>query len=366
MNRGGMAVLLGLAVWCGGCASMQHFGVVSEAKPVKTAEKKEDEEKKPPNTLLEWKVGKKEDEKNGKDKNGDKSNEGKDKNAGKDSDSRANGQPAENGQDESGKTDNGTGVGADDGNNSGDQPPRGDVERKRIDPDRPHLPEASTTVGLGRAVLEAGYTYNTSGGFFPLHSFPEALLRIGVLADWLEVRITQNIVNQPTTDAFGFTSNTTGPTDLEIGVKLALTEQQKCLPESALVLQMTVPSGSKALSADRVLPGAHYNCTWEVIKDFLSVETVLIADGAVDDRGHTFTQFGDGVCAACDLTKKLEAFGELDSFYAAGDSAPPQHYFVAGLVYFITRNCEIDVRAGVGLNQHADGYLIGSGFAVRY
>jgi hypothetical protein len=24
------------------------------------------------------------------------------------------------------------------------------------------------------------------------------------------------------------------------------------------------------------------------------------------------------------------------------------------------------IRAGVGLNQHADGYLLGSGFAIRY
>ena len=36
------------------------------------------------------------------------------------------------------------------------------------------------------------------------------------------------------------------------------------------------------------------------------------------------------------------------------------------LVYFITRNCEIDCRAGIGLNEHADGYLVGSGFSVRY
>ena len=96
------------------------------------------------------------------------------------------------------------------------------------------------------------------------------------------------------------------------------------------------------------------------------METVVIADGAVDDHSHTITSLGHGVTAVYDVTKKLEGFGELDSFYAAGDSAPPQHYFVAGLVYFITPNCEIDVRAGVGLNQHADGYLIGSGFALRH
>ena len=76
-------------------------------------------------------------------------------------------------------------------------------------------------------------------------------------------------------------------------------------------------------------------------------------------RHHRFT-------AADSPSRFKKAFGELDSFYAAGDSAPPQHYFVGGLVYFITDYCEVDVRAGVGLNAHADGYLIGTGFAVRY
>jgi hypothetical protein len=35
-------------------------------------------------------------------------------------------------------------------------------ESERLDPDRPHLPEASTTVGKGRMILEGGYTFNES------------------------------------------------------------------------------------------------------------------------------------------------------------------------------------------------------------
>jgi hypothetical protein len=80
------------------------------------------------------------------------------------------------------------------------------------------------------------------------------------------------------------------------------------------------------------------------------VETVVKVDGAVDDHGRTLTTLAHGVTAAYDVTRKLEAFGELDSFYAADDSAPPQHYFVGGSV-FITHNGEIDIRAGVGLNK---------------
>lgn len=67
-----------------------------------------------------------------------------------------------------------------------------------------------------------------------------------------------------------------------------------------------------------------------------------------------------------EITKKLETFCEIDSYYSVGESAGPQDYLVGGLVYFINKNIEIDIRAGVGLNQHANGHLLGTGFAYRY
>jgi hypothetical protein len=62
----------------------------------------------------------------------------------------------------------------------------------RINPDRPHLPEANTTVGKGRIVLESGYTFNNKGSTFSSNSYPEALPRVGMFADWFEFRIGQN------------------------------------------------------------------------------------------------------------------------------------------------------------------------------
>jgi hypothetical protein len=344
MPRACCLLLMALLALLAGKPSLQSLAAdpdseTGKKEQPKEEQPKEDAPKKGPKTLFDWTLFKTDDDKkNGKDKDGQKDKE--------------------NGKDDKGQVEK-------EKQESNDDQDK-DEESKRIDPDRPHLPESSSTVGLGRTVLECGYTYNTTGGFFPLHSFPEALLRVGIFADWFELRIAQNIENETITDAFGVRSNPTGATDLQLGVKLALTEQQKCLPESCIIFQMTVPSGSKDFTAERVLPGCHYDASWEIIKDKLSVETVLLADGSVDDHGHTFTLMGDGITVAYDVTKKLEAFGELDSFYASGDSAAPQHYFVGGLVYFFTNNCEIDFRAGVGLNQHAEGYLLGTGFAIRF
>jgi hypothetical protein len=69
-------------------------------------------------------------------------------------------------------------------------------EEERLDPDRPHLPEASTTVGKGRIVLESGYTFTGKGSTFSSHAYPEALLRIGMFADWFEFRVGQNFLSQ--------------------------------------------------------------------------------------------------------------------------------------------------------------------------
>ena len=57
--------------------------------------------------------------------------------------------------------------------------------------DRPDFTEASSTVGLGVAQLEFGYTYtydNDGTQSTRTHSFGEPLLRVGILAEWLEFR----------------------------------------------------------------------------------------------------------------------------------------------------------------------------------
>jgi hypothetical protein len=57
--------------------------------------------------------------------------------------------------------------------NKGDTGTNEPNESQRLDPDRPHLPEASTTVGKGRMILEGGYT-STKARF---HRFPPKMLR---------------------------------------------------------------------------------------------------------------------------------------------------------------------------------------------
>jgi len=239
-------------------------------------------------------------------------------------------------------------------------------EVKRIDPDRPHFPEASTTVGLGRVVLESGYTI-TERGSSVSQSYPDALLRIGMFVDWFEFRIGQTFVDQQ--EGAGPRTSGSGAADLYLGVKLALTEQIRYLPAIALIPQMTVPTGSSAVTANRVLPGLNIDCGWEVVRDRFNIE-LLIATNRVRDEVHqSHVEVATGLTAAVDVTRSLEAFVEWDAFYPQGDTSPGvrmQQYAVGGLVYFLTKDFAVDIRAGVGLNAGANDVLAGAGFAFRY
>ena len=241
-------------------------------------------------------------------------------------------------------------------------------EEGRIDPDRPHLPEASTTVGKGRIVLESGYTFTEKGSSLRSHSFPEALLRIGLFAEWFEFRIGQNFLSADQTVG-GLRTTANGAQDLYLGAKFALIEQWRYVPEVALIPQMTVPTGSKSLTAGRVLPGINVDCSWKVVPRLFSIEVVIATNQVRDDIHQSHLEVTTGLTSVVQLTHNLEAFVEWDAFYSATATraaSAPRDYAVGGLVYFITKNLEVDVRAGVGLTRQANDVLAGTGFAVRY
>ena len=194
-----------------------------------------------PKTLLQWAVGPEEKDKNGDDekKNGNGKN-GDDKNG--------NGK---NGKDKNGDEPNGNGYGK-------------EPERDTITTDRPDFTEASTNVGKGRIQLESGYTFirdRSNGSQVTSHSYPEVLLRIGMFADWFEFRIGQNFANESDSTA---PSAINGGQDLYLGFRLALTEAKGVFPESALIVQTTVPTGHRDFTASEMLPGLNYLYSWEV------------------------------------------------------------------------------------------------------
>ena len=233
--------------------------------------------------------------------------------------------------------------------------------------DRPDFTEASSTVGKGRIQLESGYTFSRdrSGGIrTTTHSYPEALLRIGALADWLEFRIGQN---------FGETRSglfsASGAEDLYLGVKLGLTEQKQVLPEMALILQTTVPTGHSEFTGGKMQPGFNWLYGWDVVPDRLTFGGSTQANRVYDEINHGYIELAQSLTIGYGLTDRLSAYTEWFAFFPAGAVAlgvTAQHYLDGGFTYQFTPNFQVDIRAGIGVSRRADDYFIGSGFGVRY
>ncbi len=233
--------------------------------------------------------------------------------------------------------------------------------------DRPDFTEAASTVGRGVSQLEMGYTYTydkENGRTVESHSFGEFLIRQGIFAEWLELRLALNPVDE--TDTFGeLTGSATGTEDLYFGFKIGLTPQERILPEMALVPQMTMPTGSDDLSAEEWLFGLNWLYSWE-INDIFSCGGSTQGNRAIDETDHAYTEFAQSFAVGISLLDNLGAYSEwFGLFPHSADVAVVEHYYNGGFTLLLNDNVQLDVRGGVGLTKDSDDYFVGTGITIR-
>jgi outer membrane putative beta-barrel porin/alpha-amylase len=236
--------------------------------------------------------------------------------------------------------------------------------------DRPDFTEASVTVGYGVAQLEMGYTYtydDTPTESTRSHSYPESLLRVGTLAEWFEFRVAWNYAEERT-NQFGVASDTaSGAEDLYLGFKIALTPQECILPETAIILQMTVPTGSSDFTADEVLPGFNYLYGWDITDDLSTGGSTQLNSAMDDVTSDSYAEFAQSWTINRSWTERVTSFTEWFVLVpTSADTNHTEHYFDGGFSVLLNDDVQWDVRAGVGLNQAADDFFAGSGLSIRF
>lgn len=227
--------------------------------------------------------------------------------------------------------------------------------------DRPDFTEASSTVGLNVTQLEFGYTY-TSSDQTDVHTYPEVLLRQGILRDWLELRVAYTAASVSESGM-----DTTGSGDLYLGFKIGLTPQIGWAPEMALMPQMTVPSGSDEFTNDEVLPGLNWLYGWD-LSDCLSFAGSTQFNRSIDSvSADEYTQWAQSLTFGYSLAETWGAYTEWFAFFPDGaDTDPVEQYFNGGFTKQFGINAQWDVRAGLGLNDDSDDFFVGTGLSLRF
>ena len=244
------------------------------------------------------------------------------------------------------------------------EPSDPDAEPEPIATDRPDFTESSTTVGADVAQIEAGYTYtrNTDANLRG-HSWGEPLLRVGVFADWLELRAALFPATEVIDGPMG--GSESGVEDLYLGVKLGLTSQSDWLPELAIVPQMTVPTGTSNFTTDHTLPGCNVLYGWD-LTDFVSTAGSTQVNRAVDGN-DTYVEWAQswtvGLALADDVGFYTEWFAILPD---QSSGVATEHYLNSGFTWQPTSDIQFDIRAGTGLNNAAADFFGGVGLSLRF
>lgn len=233
--------------------------------------------------------------------------------------------------------------------------------------DRPDFTEATSTVGLGVFQLELGYTLgsDTDGKFMTrAHSYGEPLLRVGVLSERLELRAGTSVVTD-VDNASPRGVTTTGLEDLYLGAKIALFGQRGAFPATAILPQVTVPTGSGAFSAGRTLPGVNFMYSWD-LSETLSLAGSTQVNAAVADEDEDYREWAQSLSWGIGVGQRSGLYAEWYAFVPSGlERGRSEHYLNSGLTWLANDDLQWDVRVGVGLNDAAEDMYVGAGMVLR-
>jgi hypothetical protein len=221
--------------------------------------------------------------------------------------------------------------------------------------------------------LETGYLYSykdQDGEIEHSHATPETLLRIG-LSDDIEFRIRWN---------YGWKSFEEEPDedsamDMIWSLKLQMTDECGWVPESALEIRSSVPTGGSAFTLGRVEVGFDYIYGWKLSQNSTLYGSTGYSPGGLGDfslqpdeqESDWFTVVSQSVAIGTDLTEKNTVYGEWFGLFSDGlEDSFSLSFFNVGVDHYFTDNFLIDLRIGVGLTDDSEDFFAGVGGGVRF
>lgn len=252
-----------------------------------------------------------------------------------------------------------------------------------ISTDRPTFTPANTVVPPKRLQFESGFTYNaqrTGASRTYLYDFPELAMRYGLMSR-LEFRTfwqgQTDVQSQPRA---GLTWNGRGggPSDMEVGFKWQLIvgdKEKRWLPTTALITSIMAPTGgSSFLSAQTVEPYINLIYGWNLTEKlvlcgstgYLGMREQFVTPS--NGRGFdTFQRYHQSLVFFYSAAERTTLFYEwyILMFTNTTDNRP-DNFMDGGVLYRLTTNMQLDLRAGFGLSGRPDDLFTGVGFSVRF
>lgn len=241
-----------------------------------------------------------------------------------------------------------------------------EADRDEIETDRDTFTFAPTTAGAGRTITEASYSFIDNATGPEAHSLPELLVRRGI-GQRLELRLGFNYeAGGP-----GLASGTeVGGEDLIseeesrvlYGAKLETSDQAGWMPMSALVVQGFTPLSGPTHQSTMMVGEAW---AWRFANGWEWRSGVRYGTGW--DEEDFFNQWAPSTALKIPLGERWEVHAEYFGIMSDGkEKAIDVQYGSCGGHVLLTKDMELGLRLGWGLNDTSPNFFANTGIGYRY
>lgn len=236
-----------------------------------------------------------------------------------------------------------------------------------LETDRDSFTPATTTAGRGWTIIESSYSYIDNGPRPHTHSYPELLVRYG-MTKRLELRAGWNFEQGgPSNPVSGFEF---GDEDFAIekegrmlyGLKYETSEQSGWIPQSSLLVEAFTPtsgpSDTSTINFGEIIGWTLPNgWQWDT----------AIRYGTASLQSKHFDQWAPSTVLRMPVGTRWTAHVEYFGIYSSGREHEFTTHFVSfGPHFLLTRNIEIGVRVGFGLNEQSARFFSNAGVGWRF
>jgi hypothetical protein len=240
-------------------------------------------------------------------------------------------------------------------------------EENEIETDRDSFTPATTTLSPKLTQVETATSFIDNRKAPNAYTFPELIVRHGI-SDRLELRAGWNYAaGGPTSAVSGIDVGTEDfvaekASELMYGIKLQTTRQRGWLPTSAAIIEGYTPTSgpsnfSRLVASETfgwILPnGWHWSSAVRFNTD--------------NSQGDHFNQWSPSTVLNVPIGQRWNAHVEYFGIMTDGKSvAESQHYFSTGSHFDLTKDFELGVRIGFGLNAQTPPFFVNAGVGFRF
>jgi hypothetical protein len=229
--------------------------------------------------------------------------------------------------------------------------------------DRPDQTESPLAVAPGYVQLELGWSYVETGPV-QLHSVPGTLARVGIVRGW-EARL--GFAGWRHLEVSG-SGTTQGAGPLGVGVKGELLRGEGLQPGVALLGEVLLPTAAEGLGPTRADPAVRLALAHElgeVVSLGYNVGVAWLSERRETGESRTLSQGLYTLSLGFALGRRVGAFAEAFGTVPLSETSVAAHLLDGGFTLLVLPNLQLDLSAGVGLDDDADGWFVGAGASLR-